>query len=452
MQQTVENFLRALRAMNVRVSPAEAIDAHIAIDLVGFSDRTFLKDTLCVALAKSEEEVHAFDECFDMFFTREEFQDRREGEDSEEDDEAAGFDPELIGEQALAQLLLDGSASEMAQAMERAANEANVANIRFGTQRGLFTRRVLDKMGLRDLEKLILSLKRSEDDGAADMAAELEQGRQYLFEQARQYINRQFELYARNAGEELREEFLMETRLGAVDHRDIQRMHRIVRRMAKQLATKYNKRRKHTRRGVLDVRRTLRRNMAHGGIPFETIWKQTKIEKPKIVAMCDVSGSVAASARFLLLFLYSLNEVISSLRSYAFSANLIEVSDILEAKTAELAVPEIVEKVGFRPTDYGRSFQDFDENFLDTVDRRTTVIILGDGRSNNTDPRVDLMRRIHDHAKSVIWLNPEPETFWGTGDSEMPRYKAFCHVAQHCSTVKDLDRIINDVLKTYFRA
>ncbi|MGY8958778.1 MAG: VWA containing CoxE family protein, partial [Alphaproteobacteria bacterium] len=144
MQQTVENFLRALRAMNVRVSPAEAIDAHIAIDLVGFSDRTFLKDTLCVALAKSEEEVHAFDECFDMFFTREEFQDRREGEDSEEDDEAAGFDPELIGEQALAQLLLDGSASEMAQAMERAANEANVANIRFGTQRGLFTRRVLD--------------------------------------------------------------------------------------------------------------------------------------------------------------------------------------------------------------------------------------------------------------------------------------------------------------------
>ncbi|MGY8961040.1 MAG: VWA domain-containing protein, partial [Alphaproteobacteria bacterium] len=124
--------------------------------------------------------------------------------------------------------------------------------------------------------------------------------------------------------------------------------HRIVRRMAKQLATKYNKRRKHTRRGVLDVRRTLRRNMAHGGIPFETIWKQTKIEKPKIVAMCDVSGSVAASARFLLLFLYSLNEVISSLRSYAFSANLIEVSDILEAKTAELAVPEIVEKVGFR--------------------------------------------------------------------------------------------------------
>jgi uncharacterized protein len=456
MQQTLENFFRALRSMDVRISPAEAIDAHETVDTVGYSDREFLKDALCVALAKSEEEVGSFEECFDMFFTREEFQDRRDN-DSPDDDEAndsalSEGDRDLIGDQELAQLVLDGSASDMAQTMERAANEANVANIRFGTQRGLFTRRILDKMGLRDLEMLILQLKRAEEEGAGDLAQRLEQGRRYLFEEARQYINRQFELYARNAGEQLREEFLLETRLGAVDPRDAKRMHRIVRRMAKQLATKYAKRRKHTKRGVLDVRRTLRKNMAHDGIPFETIWKQTKIDRPKIVAICDVSGSVAASARFLLLFLYSLNEVIATLRAFAFSGNLIEISDILEHKEVEQGIPEIIEKVGFRPTDYGRSLADFTENSLDSIDRRTTVIILGDGRSNNTDPRTDLMRLIHDRAKSVIWLNPEPETFWGTGDSEMPRYKAFCHVAQHCSTVKDLDRIINDVLKTYFRA
>mgnify|MGYP002640569854 CR=1 FL=1 len=457
MQQTLENFFRALRSMDVRISPAEAIDAHKTVDTVGYGDREFLKDALCIALAKSEEEVGSFEECFDMFFTREEFQDRRDSDnpsssDESGDGERSESDQDLIGDQELAQLVLDGSATDMAQAMERAANEANVANIRFGTQRGLFTRRILDKMGLRDLELLILRLKRSEDEGASDLAQRLEQGRRYLFEEARQFINRQFELYARNAGEQLREEFLLETRLGAIDPRDAKRMHRIVRRMAKQLATKYAKRRKHTKRGVLDVRRTLRRNMAHDGIPFETVWKQTKIDRPKIVAICDVSGSVAASARFLLLFLYSLNEVIATLRGYAFSGNLIEISDILEHKEVEQGIPEILDKVGFRPTDYGRSLADFTENHLDSLDRRTTVIILGDGRSNNTDPRTDLMRVIHDRAKSVIWLNPEPETFWGTGDSEMQRYKAFCHVAQHCSTVKDLERIINDVLKTYFRA
>ena len=180
------------------------------------------------------------------------------------------------------------------------------------------------------------------------------------------------------------------------------------------------------------------------------MWKQTKIERPKIVVICDVSQSVAAAARFLLLFLYSLNEVIASLRAFAFSAQLSEISEILENKTVEQAIPEILEKIGFRPTDYGQALADFDDAFMESVDRRTTVIILGDGRSNNTNPRIDLMRRLHDRSKAVIWLNPEPETFWGSGDSEMLRYRTFCHVAKTCNTVQDLERIIDDVLKSYF--
>ena len=450
MQQTLENFLRALRAMDVRVSPAEAIDAHNTVDSVGYADRTLLKDSLCIVLAKSEEEVERFDDCFDMFFARDEFRDRNEERTAEGMSEAEG---ELLGDQPLAEMLLGGSETEMAQAMEQAANDAGVANIRYSTQRGLFTRRILDRMGLRDLERLIASLNRAEGNGeAAEMAQRLEDGRGYLFEEVRQYIDRQFELYARAAGEELREEFLSKTNLSAIDRRDFERMHRIVRRMAKKLATRYNRRRKHTKRGVLDVRRTLRRNMAHDGIPFETFWKQTKIERPKIVVICDVSQSVAAAARFLLLFLYSLHEVIATLRAFAFSSHLIEISDILRTKTVEDAIPEILDKIGFRSTDYGRAFVDFEEAYMDSLDRHTTVIILGDGRSNDTDPRIDLMRQIHDRSKSVIWLNPEPEPFWGTGDSEMHRYRTFCHVAKTCRTIQDLERIIDEVMKSYFRA
>ncbi len=443
MQQTLENFLRALRAVDVQVSPAEAIDAHCTVEAVGYADRELLKDALCAALAKSEDEVGRYQDCFDMFFSREEFRELPRDID-------AGSD--LVADQPLAQLLAGGTGEEFAQAMEQAANEAGVANIRYATQRGLFMRRLLDRMGLRDLEKLIAELKRSDDPEDADMALRLDQGRTYLFDEARQYVNRQYELYARPAGEQLREEFLVETGLSAIEQRDFDRMHRIVRRMAKRLASRYNRRRKHTKRGVLDVGRTLRRNMGHDGIPFETQWKQTKIERPKIVVICDVSQSVAAAARFLLLFLYSLNEVIASLRAFAFSAFLDEISNILEKQTVEAAIPEILEKIGFRPTDYGQAFADFDEDFMDAVDRRTTVIILGDGRSNDGDPRIDLMRKIHDRSKAVIWLNPEPETFWGTGDSEMLRYRTFCHVAKTCSTVQDLERIIDDVLKSYIRA
>jgi len=450
MQQTLENFLRALRATNVRVSPAEAIDAHFTVDSVGYSDRTLLKDSLCIALAKSEEEVERFDECFEIFFTRDEFRDREEPSGG---DGLSNAESEMLGEQPLAELLLGGSETEMAQAMEQAANDAGVANIRFSTQRGLFTRRILDRMGLRDLERLIASLNRQEDDQVAvEMAERLEEGRSFMFEEVRQYIDRQFDLYARNAGEELREEFLAKTNLSAVERRDFDRMHRIVRRMAKKLATRYARRRKHTKRGVLDVRRTLRKSIPHDGIPFETVWKQTKIERPRIVVIVDVSQSVAAAARFLLLFLYSLHEVIATLRAFAFSSHLIEVSDILKERNVEEAIPEVLEKIGFRSTDYGQALEDFEDLHMDALDRHTTVIILGDGRSNDTDPRMDLMRQIHDRSKSVIWLNPEPEPFWGTGDSEMHRYRNFCQVAKTCRTIQDLERIIDDVMKTYFRA
>ena len=444
MQQTLGRFLRALRSSEIPISPAEAIDAHNTVDMVGYADRTLLKDSLCVALAKSADEVERFDECFEMFFIREEFR----GDDLPGGD----IDPALIDDNPLVQLLASGDESDLAQAMERAANQAGVANIRFATQRNLFTRRMLDQMGLRDMERLIASLTRAETSAGAAAARRLEAAREYLFDQARQFTTRQFELYARFAGEQLRAEFLVKTSLSAVEHRDFKRMHRIVRRMAHKLATRYNRRRKHSKRGVLDVRRTLRRNMAHDGILFETVWKQTKIEKPKIVVICDVSQSVAAAARFLLLFLYSLNEVVALLRAFAFSSHLIEISNILETKPIEEAIPVILDAIGFRPTDYGQSLADFDEQFLDAVDRHTTIIMLGDGRTNNTDPRIDLMRRLHDRSKSFIWLNPEPEAFWGTGDSEMHRYRTFCHVARTCSTVRDLENIIDDVLKTYFRA
>jgi uncharacterized protein with von Willebrand factor type A (vWA) domain len=142
MQQPLENFLRALRAMEIQVSPAEAIDAHCTVDSVGYADRTLLKDALCVALAKTEEEVERFDDCFEMFFAREEFREQDESHSSEPISDA---ESELVEEQPLAEMLLGGNETEMAQAMEQAANDAGVANIRYSTQRGLFTRRILDR-------------------------------------------------------------------------------------------------------------------------------------------------------------------------------------------------------------------------------------------------------------------------------------------------------------------
>lgn len=446
MQQPLQNFIRALRAAEVRVSPAESIDAAETVAVTGYGDRLLLKNALCTVLAKSPDEVAAFEDCFEMFFAREEFRDADAAPGDNDGGEMEASDLPL------ADMLLAGDQSAMAAAMEQAADEAGANTIRFFSQRGYFTRRTLDRMGLRELERMIAQLRRSEDPDDTALAERLEQGRSLLLEQGRQYVERQFELYARSAGEQLREEFLAETRLSAVEQRDFDRMHRLVRRMAKRLAARYSRKRRHSRRGVLDVRRTLRRNMAHDAIPFETVWKTETIDRPQIVVICDVSRSVAAAARFLLLFLYSLNEVIQDLHAYAFSDRLIDVSDTLETYEVEEAIPRILQDIGFRPTDYGRALDDFVENHLNTVDRRTTIIILGDGRSNDTDPRIDLMRLLSDRAKAVIWLNPEPESFWGQGDSEMPRYRPFCQVAKTCNTVMQLEHIIDDILKSYFRS
>ena len=174
------------------------------------------------------------------------------------------------------------------------------------------------------------------------------------------FVEQNLALYARGETEAFRERMLSQTRLSAIDRRDHERMRLLVRAMARRLATQYGRNRKRDRRGVLDVRRTLRRNMGWDGIPFLTIWKQERIQKPKLVVLCDVSGSVAAIAQFLLLFLYSLNEALADLHAFAFSGNLVDVSEILERNPIETAIPEVMARAGFGSSNYGMALVDFE--------------------------------------------------------------------------------------------
>ena len=443
----IENFIRALRASEVRISVAEAIEAHEVAAHVGFTDRTLLKDSLSLTLAKTVIEKHRFDESFELFFAREQFNDTATGPSGAND---AGK-PQTDTGNDLADMLLNDNREGLAAAMEDAGRAAGVDNIRFRTQVNFITRRMVDLMGLAELERLIAQVTRGKISGGDALAAELEVQRNRLIEEGRAFVERQYELYGRFAGQQLREEFLERTPLAAVDRRDHQRMNSLIRRMARKLASKHVARNKRARRGYLDVRRTLRVNMGHDGIPFETVWKQKRIERPKVVVIVDVSRSVATAAQFLLMFLYNLNEALSYLRSFAFSSFLVAVDDILNANGLNEAIPKVMDKIGFMSTDYGRALDNLKSQFADTIDRRTTVIILGDARSNYGDPRTDIMRWINQRARRVVWLNPEPETFWGTGDSEMRRYRPFCHVAKTCRTIKDLERVVDDILRSQTR-
>ncbi len=448
MRPTLERFIRALRVSDVPVSVREGLEAHEVCDLVGFSDREILKHALAATVAKTEDEKERFEECFERFFDRDELDPSalEAFGDGGVPGETAMGEPAPMPSLPLADMLLAGDGQAIAQTMEAAANQVGVSEVRFITQRGIMARRMLDEMGLRDLERMIWELRRRGGEGDLARAEALDAGRSYLLDEARDLVARQVELFARPNAERLREEFLAEARLSSLEARDLDRMQRLVRRIAKRLAAKHTRRRRRARRGRLDVRRTIRRNIGHDGVPFDLVWRHKRIDRPRVVAICDVSRSVSAAARFLLLFLYSLNEVLAEVRAFAFSDRLAEVSQTLDETEAAAAIDLVLEKIGFRPTDYGRMLEDFDEGFLDAVDRRTTVIILGDGRSNNTEPRQDLLEKIYRRAKRVIWLNPEPKSFWGTGDSEMPCYVPYCHLAQVCNTVKHLERVVDDLL------
>ena len=195
-------------------------------------------------------------------------------------------------------------------------------------------------------------------------ADRLENRIEALRDQARDLVERNLLLFARGETEKFREELLKSARLSNLERRDLERMRVLVRAMAKRLAARYAKTRRRRLRGQLDARRTLRRNMGWGGIPFITVWKQKRIEKPRVMVLCDVSGSVAAMAQFLLMFLYALNEALSDIRSFAFAGSLIEVSDILEAEPVETAIAKIMQTIGFGSSNYGNSLADFEDGWM----------------------------------------------------------------------------------------
>ena len=193
--------------------------------------------------------------------------------------------------------------------------------------------------------------------------------------------------------------------------------------------------------------KTIRKGIPTDGVMFNTYWRQIKKEKPQILAVCDVSGSVAAYAKFLLMFLYSLQDVLPKVRSFAFSSNLGEVSDMFVDYPIEKAIEMVNWKYG-GATDYGTALTDFSNLAMDDINSNTTVIILGDARNNNGDPKLEIMHSIYQRAKQVIWLNPETRRAWGTGDSEMTRYQSACHFSAECNNLKQLERIVDQLLKS----
>ena len=466
----IADFVRILRAADIRVSPAETLDAAEIFDTIGFDDRNILKHALGQTLAKTEMEKLAFNEAFESYFCLPEeapppmaaSQEEGESDDkSAEQNSGEGQAQEAVQEgnpeggqeggapsdsanQSLSEMLENNDMAALQAAMQQAATEAGLANAKLFTQQGLFSRRIMEAMGLAELEARIRQMN---EGGETQEADKLREGRARLFDAVQDFVERQIAMRTKNAGRLLREDALSRIRLSNLDKSDMKIMRELIRKLAKRLASRHSRRRKKAQRGVLDIRRTMRANVAYDGKLFNLAWRRVKIERPKLIVLCDVSGSVAAVSRFFLMFLYSLDEVMPKTRSFVFSNRAGEITDVLQEGDLEEAMENALRQYGGGSTDYGMSMIDLAEATLDSIDKKTTLIVLGDARSNYGDPGHLVLKEFYERAGRVIFLNPEPETVWDTGDSEMKKLGAYCTHKQTCNSVKHVERVLDDLLR-----
>jgi hypothetical protein len=230
---------------------------------------------------------------------------------------------------------------------------------------------------------------------------------------------------------------------------EIIEMRDVVNRLVRKLKDVVGRRYAAMRKGKIDIKKTLRRAHKFQGVPMQLVYRNRPPRKGKIVTLCDVSGSVWSAARFMLNLIYSLQEYFSQVKSFVFVAGLNDVTDVFDRYDINTAIESIMNDpdINYQDyTDYGETFRQFYKDHMACLNLKTTLIIVGDGRSNYLNPQAHILEEMRNHCCRIIWLNPEPEQFWSTGDSEMHTYSQHCHEVRPCINLNQLMSFIEHLV------
>jgi uncharacterized protein with von Willebrand factor type A (vWA) domain len=471
LQQKLIDFTNLLRKSGVRVSVAETLDAFTALDEVSIGDREVFKDALRTTMVKRGDDIPAFEHLFDLYWSafydglRDAFEKASQGAGGGKLDLEALMRQIQEGLQnlnapadlsELAKALLTQDLSKLEQLIREAAEQAGVGRIENMLQVGFFTRRTMEQMDAegagRQLRDLARQLREAGmPDAQVDALMELvERYLDALRQSVRQYTERELQQRNYDYMEKFRRESLLEKSFYNLTEDEIRLMREVVTRLAHRIKNILSIRKRRLRKGKLDLHTMLRRNMAHGGVPFEVIYKHRKKDRPKLVILCDVSSSVANVSRFMLQFVYQLQECFNKIRSFVFVSELGEVTQLFKDLEVNQAIDKALDGGDvinvYTRSNFGHAFHDFWRDSLAAVDNKTTVLVLGDARNNYNDPRAWCLREVHNKAKNVVWLNPESPSAWGFGDSVMDKYLPHVDVAEECRNLRQLSRIVDKLV------
>ena len=471
MQKRILDFTNILRRAGIRVSTAEALDAFKALEILPIDNREVFRDALGATMVKRAADGSTFNELFNLYWSG--FYDSLR----ESFDQASAGLPERMDYQALlrqiaellqttegefpalsdlARAMLTSDLGQLESLIRSAAEGVGIGRAENFLQVGFFSRRTLEGMGAEraggELRELLEQL------GAAGMPPDEMEALGSLIDglmdairrSVRNFTEREIQQRNHDYMEKFRQETLLEKSFYHLTEDEVRRMREVVERLAQKIKNILTIRRRRMKRGKMDLHQTLRRNMSRGGIPFEMVWKHRKKDRPKLVILCDVSSSVANVSRFMLQFCYSLQEAFTKIRSFIFVAELGEVTHLFKDAEISESIERALQGGGvvnvYTRSNFGNAFYVFTQNFLSALDKKTTVVILGDARNNYNDPKAWCLREIHNKAKDVIWLNPENPNAWGFGDSVMNGYAPFTDVAEECRNLRQLSNLIDRLI------
>lgn len=468
MENKIIEFINVLRKNGVRVSISEDLDALEVLRFVSLEERETLKNALRATLVKNAQDMAAFDELFDIYFSalgeiiKKALENISAGIfiSNEEMKEILNKVIEALEKSGLSvpellQEILQGDRGKLEQLLREAGKRIGSGMIQNMLQEGFFTRNLLMGLGWGEIERRIQDIL-DRLDGLGLPSDQAERVRDFLRRiaddfprMAREFIRLEREKNNYKHLELFRERSLAERNLAYLTDAEIKSMQEIVKKLAERLKTRMSIRRKKAKHGRLDAKATLRKSMSYGGVPFELVLHRRKKTKPEIMLLCDISDSVKNASIFMLQFVYTIQELFSKVRSFVFVADLGEITDMFK----EMEINEAIDKAwvggpinAYTHSDYGHAFQIFRENYMPAVTGHTTVIIIGDGRNNYNDPKEWILKELKQKAKRIIWLNPESPFSWGFGDSEMDRYIRYCDMVEECRNLKQLISIVDKIV------
>jgi uncharacterized protein with von Willebrand factor type A (vWA) domain len=478
MLEVLTGFAEELRVAGLPVTTSEVLDAAQAIELTGMSTKEQLRSVLAATLVKRADHMAVFDLLFEVYFSG-----RSHPSDSREDAyeaQAQDLDLEQLLREALSRArgaqggvasasgassrlepeeiavsvlkaLLQGDSSGLQRASAEAVRRFGGFEPGRQVAGRYYVYRTLRQLDLERIRAALSDLFARENPRLSErlLHDEVDSRIEALREAVEREVRRILvqDRGARTLARSMRATLPEDIDLLHASQQEMAAMKRALVPISRKLAARLARKRHSLHKGPVDLRRTVRSSLSTGGAPLELHFKPPRPAKPELFVLADISGSVAAFARFTLQLVYSIGTQFSRVRSFVFVDGVDEVTDLLNASAdpgealGQVAlVADVVWLDGH--SDYGHVLEVFEQRWGDQLTKRTSLLVLGDARGNYHDPRASVLKGLRSSVKHLYWLNPEPKAYWGTGDSAMDAYAPYCDAVVECRTLRQLESFV----------